>query len=149
MPEQWTKLLTASAITKEDYEKDPQAVYEVLEFYTENQKRDDFEDGMMGTIPGFPGQQDDNKWADLLPKNNMPVKNQLYPSPNNNGYDMNKISPGGITGMGNNSMNGRPLDPRVLQPNNVGNNTMVGKNGNGNGIADSSRKMYYEDTVSN
>lgn len=147
MPEQWTKLLTASAITKEDYEKDPQAVYEVLEFYTENQKRDDFEDGMMGTIPGFPGQQDDNnKWADLLPKNNMPVKNQLYPSPNNNGYDMNKISPGGITGMGNNSMNGRPLDPRVLQPNNVGNNTMVGKNGNGNGIADSSRKMYYEDT---
>ncbi|CAG8436827.1 22207_t:CDS:2 [Rhizophagus irregularis] len=144
MPEQWTKLLTASAITKEDYEKDPQAVYEVLEFYTENQKRDDFEDGMMGTIPGFPGQQDDNnKWADLLPKNNMPVKNQLYPSPNNNGYDMNKISPGGITGMGNNSMNGRPLDPRVLQPNNMGNNTMVG---NGNGVADSSRKMYYEDT---
>jgi len=141
MPEQWTKLLTASAITKEDYEKDPQAVYEVLEFYTENQKRDDFEDGMMGTIPGFPGQQDD-KWADLLPKNNMPVKNQLYPNLNSNGYDMNKISPGGITGMGNHSMNGRPLDPRVLQQNSLGNSTMVG---NGNGVADSSRKMYYED----
>src|SRR5947207_1273111 len=122
MPEQWTKLLTASAITKEDYEKDPQAVYEVLEFYTENQKRDDYEDGMMGSIPGFPGQQDDNnKWADLLPRNNTPVKNQLYPNPNINGYDMNKISPGGITGMGQNNMNnmnnmnGRQMDPRVLQ----------------------------------
>ncbi|RIA98708.1 kinase-like domain-containing protein [Glomus cerebriforme] len=147
MPEQWTKLLTASAITKEDYEKDPQAVYEVLEFYTENQKRDGYEDGIMGPIPGFPGQQDDNKWADLLPKNNMP-KNQLYPNPNGNGYDvnMNKISPGGITGMGNNNINGRQMDQRVLQPNNMGNNNMAGKNGNG--IADSSRKMYYEDVRS-
>ncbi|CAG8435293.1 5540_t:CDS:10 [Diversispora eburnea] len=40
MPEQWTKLLTSSAITKEDYEKNPQAVLDVLEFYTENQKRE-------------------------------------------------------------------------------------------------------------
>ena len=39
LPEQWTKLLTSSAITKEDYQKNPQAVLDVLEFYTENQKR--------------------------------------------------------------------------------------------------------------
>ncbi len=142
MPEQWTKLLTASAITQEDYEKNPQAVLDVLEFYTtENQKRDEYGEGILG-IPGFPAQRDDNKWADLLPKNNnMPAKNQLYPSPNGNGYDINKISHGGITGMGNNSMNGR----QMVQPNNMGNNTMGGRND----IADSSRKMYYEDTVSN
>lgn len=47
LPEQWTKLLTASAITKEDYAKNPQAVLDVLEFYTDIQKRDndDFDSG--------------------------------------------------------------------------------------------------------
>lgn len=40
MPDQWNKLLTKSAITKEDYAKDPQAVLEVLEFYTDHQKRE-------------------------------------------------------------------------------------------------------------
>lgn len=90
----------------------------------------------MGPIPGFPGKAaDDNKWADLLPKNNMPTRNQnqMYQSYNTNGYDMNKVSPGGVIG---NGMNGRQMDPRM--PNNMGNNVMAG--------ADSSRKMYYEDT---
>lgn len=40
MPEQWNKLLTKSAITREDYAKDPQAVLDVLEFYTDHQKRE-------------------------------------------------------------------------------------------------------------
>jgi serine/threonine-protein kinase CLA4 len=40
MPEQWSKLLTKSAITREDYAKDPQAVLDVLEFYTDHQKRE-------------------------------------------------------------------------------------------------------------
>ncbi|CCO30190.1 hypothetical protein BN14_04214 [Rhizoctonia solani AG-1 IB] len=39
----WTKLLTSSAITREDYAKNPQAVLEVLEFYTDRQKREDEE----------------------------------------------------------------------------------------------------------
>ncbi|CAG8782735.1 3960_t:CDS:2, partial [Gigaspora margarita] len=97
MPEQWTKLLTSSAITKEDYAKNPQAVLDVLEFYTENQKREQEaygQHGLLGPIAGFPNA--DDKWADLLPKNNnMPQKNQLYPNPSggSNGYDMSKISP--------------------------------------------------------
>ena len=49
MPEQWSKLLTKSAITKEDYAKDPQAVLEVLEFYTNHQKRE-IEDMSLGMI---------------------------------------------------------------------------------------------------
>jgi serine/threonine-protein kinase CLA4 len=37
LPQEWEKLLTASAITKEDYKKNPQAVIEVLEFVTKQQ----------------------------------------------------------------------------------------------------------------
>ena len=39
LPKEWEKLLTTSAITKEDYAKHPQAVLEVLDFYTEVSKR--------------------------------------------------------------------------------------------------------------
>jgi serine/threonine-protein kinase CLA4 len=35
LPPEWERLLTASAITKDDYQKNPKAVLEVLEFYTE------------------------------------------------------------------------------------------------------------------
>jgi hypothetical protein len=35
LPSEWEKLLTASALTKDDYAKNPKAVLEVLEFYTE------------------------------------------------------------------------------------------------------------------
>lgn len=51
LPPQWSKLLTASAITKEDYAKDPQAVLDVLEFYTDRQKREMEE--MTGMGPGM------------------------------------------------------------------------------------------------
>lgn len=40
LPPEWEKLLTASAITKEDYKKNPQAVIEVLEFYSEIKNRE-------------------------------------------------------------------------------------------------------------
>ncbi|EGO28770.1 hypothetical protein SERLADRAFT_359952 [Serpula lacrymans var. lacrymans S7.9] len=50
MPEQWSKLLTKSAITREDYAKDPQAVLDVLEFYTDHQKRE-LEEMGMGMMP--------------------------------------------------------------------------------------------------
>lgn len=46
LPEQWHKLLTNSAITQEDYAKNPQAVLDVLEFYTDHQKREMDELGM-------------------------------------------------------------------------------------------------------
>lgn len=41
LPPEWSKLLNSSAITKEDYERNPQAVFEVLEFYSEIGKRAD------------------------------------------------------------------------------------------------------------
>ncbi|KAL7748551.1 Protein kinase [Sorochytrium milnesiophthora] len=41
LPDQWSKLLIASSISKEEMAKNPQAVLDVLEFYT-NTKRTDF-----------------------------------------------------------------------------------------------------------
>ncbi|KAI1000428.1 Serine/threonine-protein kinase [Podosphaera aphanis] len=35
LPPEWSKLLNSSAITKEDYERNPQAVFEALEFYSD------------------------------------------------------------------------------------------------------------------
>ncbi|PPQ96629.1 hypothetical protein CVT26_010668 [Gymnopilus dilepis] len=52
LPEQWSKLLTKSAITREDYAKDPQAVLDVLEFYTDHQKRE-LEDMSLGAPARF------------------------------------------------------------------------------------------------
>ncbi|TEB25397.1 Pkinase-domain-containing protein [Coprinellus micaceus] len=52
LPEQWSKLLTKSAITREDYAKDPQAVLDVLEFYTDRQKQE-LEDMSVGAPPRF------------------------------------------------------------------------------------------------
>lgn len=59
MPDQWSKLLTKSNITKDDYAKDPQAVLDVLEFYTDRQKRGEIEEltrggGLGRTPPGGP-----------------------------------------------------------------------------------------------
>ncbi|KAL9045930.1 MAG: hypothetical protein Q9214_001115 [Letrouitia sp. 1 TL-2023] len=39
LPQEWAKLLTTSAITKEDYKNHPQAVIEVLDFYSKVQER--------------------------------------------------------------------------------------------------------------
>ncbi|RXW16802.1 hypothetical protein EST38_g9051 [Candolleomyces aberdarensis] len=52
LPEQWSKLLTKSAITREDYAKDPQAVLDVLEFYTDRQKQE-LDDLSVGAPPRF------------------------------------------------------------------------------------------------
>ncbi|KAJ5693378.1 Serine/threonine-protein kinase CLA4 [Penicillium macrosclerotiorum] len=40
LPPEWEKLLTASAITKEDYKNNPEAVIEVLEFYSDIKMRE-------------------------------------------------------------------------------------------------------------
>ncbi|KAK9762280.1 Protein kinase, variant 2 [Basidiobolus ranarum] len=79
LPDVWMKLLQSSAITKEDYSKNPQAVLDVLEFYTENQKED------QNYIPPPP-----DKWAGLLPQleGRLPTPNRPPPAPNpkTNGY---------------------------------------------------------------
>ena len=41
LPDEWSRLLKTSAITKEDYAKNPQAVLEVLDFYQKNRQQEE------------------------------------------------------------------------------------------------------------
>ncbi|KAL1921363.1 uncharacterized protein VTP21DRAFT_11079 [Calcarisporiella thermophila] len=58
LPDAWMKLLKGSAITKEDYAKNPQAVLDVLEFYTDQQRRENEGYGSNGIMRLLP--EDDN-----------------------------------------------------------------------------------------
>ncbi|ORZ03684.1 kinase-like domain-containing protein [Syncephalastrum racemosum] len=65
LPDQWTALLKGSAITAEDAAKNPQAVLDVLEFYTEQTKRENEEYGgphMHGTVDRSSGE----RWAAMM-----------------------------------------------------------------------------------
>lgn len=61
LPTEWERLLTASAITKEDYQKHPQAVIEVLEFYSDITKRNDNPEAYSSLTPTPPAIQTVNK----------------------------------------------------------------------------------------
>lgn len=50
LPPEWERLLSSSAITKADYQKHPQAVIEVLEFYSENKLRDQQTEAFAGGL---------------------------------------------------------------------------------------------------
>ena len=54
LPTEWERLLTASAITKDDYKKHPEAVIEVLEFYSDITKRKDHPDVYPSLTPTPP-----------------------------------------------------------------------------------------------
>ncbi|KAL1931357.1 hypothetical protein VTP01DRAFT_9499 [Rhizomucor pusillus] len=65
LPDQWTQLLKGSAITAEDAAKNPQAVLDVLEFYTEQTKRENEEYGsshLMGAVERSSGE----RWAAMM-----------------------------------------------------------------------------------
>jgi protein-serine/threonine kinase len=51
LPEEWTRLLNSSAITREDVEKNPQAVFEVLDFYSDMTKRAENNADPYGSLP--------------------------------------------------------------------------------------------------
>ncbi|ORY95898.1 kinase-like domain-containing protein [Syncephalastrum racemosum] len=65
LPDQWTKLLKGSAITAEDAAKNPQAVLDVLEFYTEQTKREAEEYGQ-SHLQGAVERMSDDRWAALI-----------------------------------------------------------------------------------
>ncbi|KAK4692451.1 serine/threonine-protein kinase CLA4, partial [Lecanoromycetidae sp. Uapishka_2] len=54
LPVEWERLLKTSAITKEDYKKNPQAVIEVLEFYSDINKRNEQPDAYPQLMPTPP-----------------------------------------------------------------------------------------------
>ncbi|KAM0434419.1 hypothetical protein ACHAPT_003515 [Fusarium lateritium] len=61
LPPEWSKLLNSSAITKEDYERNPQAVFEVLDFYTDLAKRAENPNQYPSLTPTPPAQSQGNK----------------------------------------------------------------------------------------
>lgn len=61
LPPEWSRLLNASAITKEDYERDPQAVFEVLEFYQDINKRAENPEKYPSITPTPPATSNNNK----------------------------------------------------------------------------------------
>ncbi|ORZ21327.1 kinase-like domain-containing protein [Absidia repens] len=86
LPDQWTKLLKGSAITAEDAAKNPQAVLDVLEFYTEQTKREAEEYGesnLRGAVERMSG----DRWAALVreakssPSTPIPTPHRPAPTP--------------------------------------------------------------------
>lgn len=61
LPPEWSKLLNSSAITKEDYERNPQAVFEVLDFYSDLTKRADNPQQYPSLTPTPPASSQANK----------------------------------------------------------------------------------------
>jgi serine/threonine-protein kinase CLA4 len=57
LPDEWKKMLKGSAITKEDYVKNPQAVIEVLEFYSDIRRNANEQYSDMMAPPQMGGQQ--------------------------------------------------------------------------------------------
>ncbi|CAK7242211.1 MAG: Protein kinase [Sporothrix thermara] len=61
LPPEWSKLLNSSAITKEDYERNPQAVFEVLDFYSDLTKRAENPNQYSSLTPTPPASSMQNK----------------------------------------------------------------------------------------
>ena len=61
LPPEWERLLNGSALTKADYYKNPQAVIEVLEFYTDMNKRMDDPDKYPSLVPTPPANSGPSK----------------------------------------------------------------------------------------
>ncbi|CAM0134941.1 Protein kinase [Umbelopsis sp. WA50703] len=101
LPDQWTKLLKGSAITAEDAAKNPQAVLDVLEFYTEQTKREQDEYGA-SNLRGAVEDSNEDRWLGLMPESqsasgkSSPMRSDSYtahrpaPKPGKmNGYEPN------------------------------------------------------------
>jgi serine/threonine-protein kinase CLA4 len=91
LPQEWEKLLTASAITKEDYKKNPQAVIEVLEFYAEHKKREQNPDIYPNSIPTPPAMQQNNKQLGYSGSSNSIAPPRPAPPTDSQRYNTNQF----------------------------------------------------------
>ena len=91
LPQEWEKLLTASAITKEDYKKNPQAVIEVLEFYSEHKKREQNPDMYPSSIPTPPAMQQNNKQLSFSGSGNSVAPPRPAPPTDSQRYNTNQF----------------------------------------------------------
>ncbi|KZT05249.1 p21 activated kinase [Laetiporus sulphureus 93-53] len=106
LPDAWSKLLTKSAITREDYAKDPQAVLDVLEFYTDHQKREMEEMGMGHSPPRNNGGTGLPTLASSPPSPSISLSSYPY----TDSSSAPRFNAG--TGLGGSGMKLSPLDSR-------------------------------------
>src|SRR6201999_2686109 len=87
LPPEWSKLLNSSAITKEDYERNPQAVFEVLEFYSDITKRAQNQQAYPSLTPTPPLASNQNKQIGYGMKGTRLAPPRPIPSsPRNNSF---------------------------------------------------------------
>ncbi|KAI8982356.1 kinase-like domain-containing protein [Mycotypha africana] len=105
LPDQWTKLLKGSAITAEDAAKNPQAVLDVLEFYTE-QTRKEAEEYGTSNLQGAVERRSDGRWAALVNDPRSNPSSPTTPTSANRPYNNNNNLPS----------QHRPAPPRPAPP---------------------------------
>ncbi|RFU35830.1 hypothetical protein B7463_g479, partial [Scytalidium lignicola] len=103
LPPEWSKLLNSSAITKEDYERNPQAVFEVLEFYSDITKRNQNPAAYPPTPPASSGQNKQLGYGGASVAPPRPIQN----TQRNNSYG----TPQTPTSNGTNTPPPRPTPP--------------------------------------
>ncbi|KAL8725093.1 MAG: hypothetical protein Q9166_007567 [cf. Caloplaca sp. 2 TL-2023] len=112
LPQEWAKLLTTSAITKDDYAKHPQAVIEVLDFYSKVTERNNHPQEYPSLMPTPPVNPKHDMQlghggagtAIAPPRPSPPVQKQnIYPQPSRFPQQNNSSPP---------SRNGTPTNQR-------------------------------------
>ncbi|TPX33818.1 hypothetical protein SmJEL517_g03343 [Synchytrium microbalum] len=103
LPKEWIALLENSSITKEDMNKNPQAVLDVLEFYTENMKKD--RAAASGRLRSPPSQR-------RMDSNERPYNSKGYGD--ENGYD--NVSQSSSSPYGSSSPQLQHVNTRVVPP---------------------------------
>ncbi|KAF4630402.1 hypothetical protein G7Y89_g7735 [Cudoniella acicularis] len=94
LPPEWSKLLNSSAITKEDYERNPQAVFEVLEFYSDITKRAQNPNQYPSLTPTPPVAPNQNKQLGYgLSGTNVAPPRPMQNTQRNNSYGPSSQSP--------------------------------------------------------
>ncbi|KAI9700318.1 MAG: Protein kinase [Candelina mexicana] len=78
LPVEWEKLLQTSAITDDDYKRNPTAVHEVLEFYTKIQKRAENQETSSSRSPS-PAPNVSQKQVERAPTGNTVTPPRLLP----------------------------------------------------------------------
>ncbi|KAI6320707.1 hypothetical protein MCOR34_002928 [Pyricularia oryzae] len=117
LPPEWSKLLNSSAITKEDYERNPQAVFEVLDFYSDLTKRNDNPAQYSSLTPTPPAGAMPNKQlgystgANVAPPRQM--QQQQQPMQRTNNYP--NMSGGGLPPNASGARGPSPPDPQQQQ----------------------------------
>ncbi|KAL8706365.1 MAG: hypothetical protein Q9201_000573 [Fulgogasparrea decipioides] len=114
LPQEWAKLLTTSAITKDDYARHPQAVIEVLDFYSKVTERNQHPQEYPSLMPTPPASTKQDMQlghggagtAIAPPRPSPPVQKQNnYQQPQSSRYQQNNSPP---------SRNGTPTSQRSV-----------------------------------